>query len=42
MSWVGADSGGRHELVPDDLFNEAEAFAKASLEEDDSDDSDDN
>jgi len=40
MSWVGADTGGRHQLVPQDLFDEAEAFAKASLEDDDSDDDD--
>eukprot|EP00041_Stephanoeca_diplocostata_P005787 m.68555 g.68555 ORF g.68555 m.68555 type:complete len:258 (-) comp15998_c0_seq1:149-922(-) len=40
MSWVGADTGGKHELVPEDLLMEAEAYAKAALEDDDDDDDD--
>eukprot|EP00038_Savillea_parva_P007089 m.167753 g.167753 ORF g.167753 m.167753 type:complete len:255 (+) comp12872_c0_seq1:57-821(+) len=38
MSWVGADTNGKHEMVPDDLFAEAEKAAKAALEDDDDDD----
>lgn len=38
MSWVGADTGGKHELVSDDLLAEAEAYAKSALEDDDEDD----
>jgi len=38
MSWVGKDTKGKHELVPQNLFDEAEALAKASLADDDSDD----
>lgn len=42
MSWVSADTGGKHQLVPDDVMAEAETYAKAALEDDDSDsDSDD-
>ncbi|TFK43371.1 20S proteasome subunit [Crucibulum laeve] len=32
MSWIGDDSGGLHVPVPKDLFDEAEAKAKAALE----------
>lgn len=32
MSWIGAESGGLHVSVPKDLFDEAEAKAKAALE----------
>lgn len=38
LSWVGEITGGRHELVPNNVFTEAEKFAKEALEE--SDDSD--
>ena len=41
MSWVGAPTGGRHEMVPEAIFNEAERLAKAALEDDDDDDDDD-
>jgi 20S proteasome subunit alpha 7 len=34
LSWVGAHTGGLHQKVPDDVHQEAEAFAKSSLEED--------
>ncbi|XP_067681248.1 proteasome subunit alpha type-3-like [Haliotis asinina] len=39
LSWVGEGTGGRHELVPPEVFTEAEKYAKEALEE--SDDSDD-
>lgn len=32
MSWVCADSKGRHEAVPKDLADEAERLAKAVIE----------
>ncbi|TGZ65859.1 hypothetical protein CRM22_005644 [Opisthorchis felineus] len=39
LSWVGECSGGVHQMVPESLFQEAEAFAKQALEEaDDIDD----
>jgi len=34
LSWVGEHTKGLHEKVPDDIFKEAEAYAKASLAED--------
>ena len=41
LSWVTKETGGRHERVPKEVFDEAEKFAKAALEEDsDSDDED--
>lgn len=41
LSWVGEVTGGKHELVPKNVFTEAEKYAKESLEEsDDSDDED--
>lgn len=39
LSWVGEMTGGKHELVPKNVFADAEKYAKESLEE--SDDSDD-
>ncbi|KAM3719714.1 Proteasome subunit [Dirofilaria immitis] len=38
MSWVGEITGGKHEFIPKDIVKEAEAWAKAKLEEDDMDD----
>jgi len=38
MSWVGAETGGKHMLVPKDIHQAAEKYAKEALEE--SDDSD--
>lgn len=38
MSWVGAETGGKHQLVPKDIHQAAEKYAKEALEE--SDDSD--
>ena len=41
LSWVSKATGGRHERVPDSVFEEAEKFAKAALEDDsDSEDED--
>jgi 20S proteasome subunit alpha 7 len=38
LSWVGEHTNGKHELVPRDVFEAAESYAKAALQE--SDDSD--
>ncbi|ESP02957.1 hypothetical protein LOTGIDRAFT_212487 [Lottia gigantea] len=35
LSWVGEITGGKHQLVPKDVFIEAEKYAKDSLEESD-------
>lgn len=41
LSWVGAHTEGRHQLVPADVHAEAEKYAKEAMEEsDDSDDED--
>ena len=41
LSWVTEQTGGKHQRVPKEVFEEAEKFAKAALEEDsDSDDED--
>lgn len=41
LSWVGEATGGVHELVPSDVYAEAEKYAKDALEEsDDSEDED--
>jgi len=41
LSWVGENTGGKHVLVPPEVFVEAEKFAKeAMVESDDSDDED--
>ncbi|KAJ3327750.1 hypothetical protein HDU76_011191 [Blyttiomyces sp. JEL0837] len=34
LSWISDETGGRHEFVPKDLFDEAEAAARASLNSD--------
>lgn len=39
LSWVGEITNGKHQLVPKDVFQEAEKYAKEALEE--SDESDD-
>lgn len=41
LSWVCEESGGRHQLVPKEIFEEAERHAKAALEEDSSDEDED-
>lgn len=33
MTWVCAESGGKHKAVPQDLLNEADAKGRAALEE---------
>lgn len=38
LSWVGEHTNGKHEIVPAKLAEEAEAYAKKALEEDDDDD----
>uniref|UniRef100_A0A8C6SWL0 Proteasome 20S subunit alpha 3 n=1 Tax=Neogobius melanostomus TaxID=47308 RepID=A0A8C6SWL0_9GOBI len=40
LSWVGDVTNGRHELVPKDVREEAEKYAKDSLEEEDDSDED--
>ena len=41
MSWICEESGRKHQLVPQDVLDEAETAAKAALDSDDSDDDDD-
>lgn len=41
LSWVGAETGGRHQLVPEALHAEAEKYAKDAMEESDDSDADD-
>jgi len=38
MGWVGAHTNGRHEIIPDNVVEEAERWAKAKLEEDEMED----
>lgn len=38
MGWVGANTNGKHQLVPQEIVQEAERWAKAKLEEDDLED----
>jgi len=40
LSWVGADTKGKHELVPANVLAEAERYAKAALEDSDASDED--
>jgi 20S proteasome subunit alpha 7 len=40
LSWIGKDSEGRHELVPDALYDEAKKFAEDSLNDSDDEDTD--
>ncbi|XP_062905655.1 proteasome subunit alpha type-3 [Mobula hypostoma] len=40
LSWVGEITNGRHELVPKDIKEEAEKYAKESLDEEDESDED--
>jgi len=41
LSWVGEMTEGRHQLVPIDVYNEAEKYAKDALEESDESEDDD-
>ena len=34
LSWVGEVTGGRHQKVPQEVYAEAERYAKSALEED--------
>ncbi|KAI2571408.1 PSMA3 isoform 11, partial [Pan troglodytes] len=40
LSWVGELTNGRHEIVPKDIREEAEKYAKESLKEEDESDDD--
>ncbi|KRZ84712.1 Proteasome subunit alpha type-3, partial [Trichinella sp. T8] len=40
LSWVSEATGGKHELVPENIYKEAEEFAKRALEESDDEDDD--
>nr|VZI32908.1 unnamed protein product [Spirometra erinaceieuropaei] len=33
LSWIGAPTNAQHELVPQDVFTQAEEYAKKALEE---------
>lgn len=39
LSWVGQVTNGHHQMVPEDIANEAEAFAKQSMNDEDEDES---
>uniref|UniRef100_A0A8C4QIQ0 Proteasome subunit alpha type n=1 Tax=Eptatretus burgeri TaxID=7764 RepID=A0A8C4QIQ0_EPTBU len=41
LSWVSAETNGKHKLIPKDIKEEAEKHAKESLKEDDESDDDD-
>lgn len=41
LSWVGEMTGGKHEFVPQNVYAEAEKFAKEALEESDDSDEED-
>jgi len=41
LSWVSKDTNGKHERVPKNIHEEAEAYAKEALEEDSDSDADD-
>jgi len=41
LSWVGAATGGKHERVPKELFQEAEKFANSSLQDESDSDTED-
>ncbi|XP_059483724.1 proteasome subunit alpha type-3 [Neocloeon triangulifer] len=41
LSWVGEATGGRHEKVPKELFQEAERYANSSLQDDSESDTED-
>lgn len=41
LSWVGEVTGGRHEAVPKELFQEAERFANSSLQDESDSDTED-
>lgn len=34
MSWICAESGNKHQLVPKDVLEEAEVLAKKALDDD--------
>ncbi|KAK2184348.1 hypothetical protein NP493_269g00002 [Ridgeia piscesae] len=40
LSWVGEQTEGRHELVPPEVFSDAEKYAKEAMEESDGSDDD--
>uniref|UniRef100_A0A8C3PI25 Proteasome 20S subunit alpha 3 n=1 Tax=Calidris pygmaea TaxID=425635 RepID=A0A8C3PI25_9CHAR len=40
LSWVGEITNGKHEIVPKDIREEAEKYAKESLKEEDESDDD--
>lgn len=41
LSWVGEVTGGKHEAVPKELFQEAERFANSSLQDESDSDTED-
>lgn len=34
LSWVGSITGGKHQKVPQEVYTEAERYARSALEED--------
>ena len=34
LSWVGSVTGGKHQKVPQEVYTEAERYARSALEED--------
>jgi len=40
LSWVGQITGGKHEMVPADILEEAEKYAKTALQDSDASDED--
>lgn len=41
MTWVGDETGGKHEFVPEELVAEAKEYAEKALESDDEDEDED-
>ena len=40
LSWIGKETGGTHQLVPQDIFNEAKTYAEEALNDSDDEDTD--
>ena len=40
LSWIGKETGGTHQIVPQDIFNEAKTYAEEALNDSDDEDTD--
>ena len=40
LSWIGKETRGTHQLVPQDIYNEAKTYAEEALNDSDDDDTD--